>query len=111
MIAGIVPGVDIVHPLGVADEGDADRLSRARAMANYHRRPYGAVVRIEAMATKYFRTLVLGHAHEIHVMFSKVQHVDAAQPCPFSTIIVVFKPGHHDRIENGLCTIYWERAA
>jgi hypothetical protein len=111
VIRGIVPGVHIVHPLGVDGEGDDDRLSRARALARLHSHPHCAVVRIETMATKYFQELVLGHAHEIHVMRSKVQHVGAEHACPFSTVIVVFKPGHKDRIENGLCQIYWERAA
>jgi hypothetical protein len=109
MLHKIVPGIEFVHPLGVEGEGDSDRISRARAMAGHHLKPYGAVVRVEALATKYFQELALGQAHEIHVMRSKVQHVDADQPCPFATMIVVFKPGHKDRIENGLCPIYWER--
>lgn len=108
-LAYIVPGVQIVHPLGIEDETDQDRLSRARAMAGHHKRPFGAVVRIEAMTTRYWQELVLGQAHELHVMRSKVQHVEAAEPCPFGTVVVVFKPGHQDRIENGLCPIYWER--
>lgn len=108
MLGRLVPGVEIVHPLGIPDEEDRDRLSRARAMAGHHKRPFGAVVRIEAMTTKYWQELVLGHAHELHVMRSKVQHVAAPQPCPFGTVVVVFKPGHRDRIENGLCPIYWE---
>lgn len=110
VIRSIVPGVVIVHPLGIQDEGDDDRLSRARALARLHSMPHCAVVRIETMATKYFQELVLGHGHEIHVMRSKIRHVGAESTCPWSTMIVVFKPGHKDRIENGLCPIYWERA-
>lgn len=108
LLAGLVPGVEIVHPLGVADETDEDRLARARAMAGYNGRAYGAVVRLEAMATLYWRQLVLGSAHELHVMRSHIRHVEAATSCPYGTVIVVFKPGHKDRIENGLCPIYWE---
>jgi hypothetical protein len=110
LLAGIVPGVEIVHPIGAAEEFDADRLSRARAMAGYHARPFGAVVRVEALCTRYFQELVLGSAHELHIMHSKIRHVEAQAHCPFGTAIVVFKPGHSDRIENGLCPIYWERA-
>lgn len=111
LIRSLVPGVTIVHPLGVRGEGDADRLSRARAMTGLHEVPHCAVVRIEALATKYFTTIALGSAHEIHIMRSKVRHVGAESTCPWATVIVVFKPGHKDRIENGLCTIYWEKAA
>lgn len=110
-IRAIVPGVNIVIPMGIQDEGDDDRLSRARAMAGHHKAPYAAVVRVETLGTKYFQELVLGHGHEIHVMRTKIRHVDAVDDCPYSTMIVVFKPGHKDRIENGLCPIYWERAA
>lgn len=111
LIGSIVPGVTLVTPLGIQDEGDDDRLSRARALARLHERPHCAVVRVETIATKYFQELVLGHAHEIHVMRSKIRHVGADSSCPYGTMIVVFKPGHKDRIENGLCPIYWERAA
>lgn len=62
------------------------------------------------MTTKYFQNLVLGSAHEIHVMHSKTRQV-GGHKSPFGTIVVVFKPGHRDRIENGLCPIYWERTA
>lgn len=110
VIRGIVPGVTLVHPLGIQDEGDDDRLSRARALARLHSTPHCAIIRVESLSTKYFQELCLGHAHEIHVMRSKVRHVGAEQPCPYGTMIVVFKPGHKDRIENGLCPIYWERA-
>ena len=108
MLAGLVPGIEIVHPLGVAEETDEHRLSRARALAGYNLKAYGAVVRLESMATKYWRELVLGSAHELHVMRSHIRHVGAASHCPYGTVIVVFKPGHKDRIENGLCPIYWE---
>lgn len=104
----LVPGVEIVHPLGIPNEIDEDRLSRARAMAGHHKRPFAAVVRVESMCTKYFREIVIGSAHELHVMRSKTTHIGADQPNPFGTIIVVFKPGHKDRIENGLCPVYWE---
>lgn len=110
LLAALVPGVEIIHPLGVAKEGDVDRLSRARAMAGHHGRAYGAVIRIEAMCTKYFQELVIGSAHELHVMHSKTSHQGEEDSNPFGTVIVVFKPGHKDRIENGLCPIYWERA-
>lgn len=109
LLGGLVPGVEIVHPLGLPNEIDEDRLSRARAMAGHNHRNYGAVVRVESMCTKYFQELVIGSAHEIYVMRSKTSHVGRAEPSPFGTIIVVFKPGHKDRIENGLCPIYWER--
>lgn len=108
-IRRIVPGVTIVSPLGDPNEGDDDRLSRARALARLHDHPHCAVVRVEALCTKYFQDLVLGHAHEVHVMRTKIRHVDAPESTPYGTIIVVFKPGHKDRIENGLCPIYWER--
>lgn len=111
VIRAIVPGVTIVHPLGVENEGDDDRLSRARALARLHSAPHCAVIRVETISTKYFQDLVLGHAHEIHVMRSKIRHVGADASCPYGTMIVVFKSGHKDRIENGLCPIYWERAA
>jgi hypothetical protein len=109
LLRRLVPGAEIVHPLGIADETDKDRLARARAMAGHHRRAFAAVVRVEAMTTLYWQELVLGSAHELHIMRSKVQHVEAAQPCPYGTVVVLFKAGHKDRIENGLCPIYWER--
>ena len=110
LLGRIVPGVEIIHPLGIKDETDEDRLARARAMAGHNRRAYGAVIRVEAMTTKYFQELVLGVAHELHVMRSKTSHVGSEdEPNPFGTVVVVYKPGHHDRIENGLCPIYWER--
>lgn len=108
LLARLVPRVEIVHPLGLPKETDADRLSRARAMAGHHRRPFGAVVRLESMVTNYWQELVMGQAHELHIMRSHVQHVEADHACPFGTVIVVFKPGHKDRIENGLCPVYWE---
>ncbi len=109
LLARLVPWVEIVHPLGIAEETDQDRLARARAMAGANARAYGAVIRVEAMTTKYFQELVLGSAHELHIMRSKIRHIEAAADCPYGTVIVVFKPGHKDRIENGLCPIYWER--
>lgn len=109
LLARLVPGVEIIHPLGIPSETDQDRLSRARAMAGHNHRAYGAVVRVEAMTTKYFQELVLGSAHELYVMRSKTTHVGVAEPNPFGTVVVIYKPGHADRIENGLCPIYWER--
>lgn len=108
ILAGLVPGVEIVHPLGIPDEIDEDRLSRARAMAGHHKRSFAAVIRVEALCTKYFQELVIGSAHELHVMRSHTSHVGHKDHNPFGTVIVVFKPGHKDRIENGLCPIYWE---
>jgi hypothetical protein len=108
-LARLVPGIEIVHPLGIPHETDQDRLARARAMSGHHRRPFGAVIRVEALTTKYFQELVLGSAHELHVMRSKTTHVGKKEPNPFGTVIVVYKPGHKDRIENGLCPVYWER--
>lgn len=108
LLARLVPAVEIIHPLGLPTETDQDRLSRARAMAGHNGRSYGAVIRVEALTTKYFQELVLGSAHELHVMRSKTTHVGSTEPNPFGTVVVVFKPGHKDRIENGLCPVYWE---
>lgn len=42
VLARLVPGVEIIQPLGLETEFDEDRLSRARAMANAHQRIVGA---------------------------------------------------------------------
>jgi hypothetical protein len=110
-LQSLVPSTEFVLPNGQENEGDMDRLSRARAMANAFKKAYAAVIRLEALATRYFQELALNSAHELYIMHSKIRHVNATTDCPFSTCIVVFRPGHHDRIENGLCPIYWEPIA
>lgn len=111
LLERLVPRTTFIFPFGKPDETDMDRLSRARAFANALKTPHAAVVRNDSLGTRYFRELVLGSAHELHFMYTNVQHIDADQPCPYNTCIVVFKPGHADRVENGLCCVYWEPAS
>lgn len=108
LLRSLVPSTEYVLPNGIEEEGDEERLSRARGMANAFKKTYATVVRVDSLGTRYFQKIALGHAHELHIMHSKIRHVGATQGCPFSTAIVVFKPGHKDRIESGLCPIFWE---
>lgn len=108
MLRRLVPGVEIVHPLGIEDEGDKERLARARGMAGHNDKPYGAVVRVDILTTRYFQDLALNVASRIHIMRSKVQHEGAEQPCPFGTMVVVFAPRSSEIVRNGMAPIYWE---
>jgi hypothetical protein len=107
ILARLVPGAEFVHPLGIPDETDKDRLSRARGMAGHHKRPFAAVLRLDTMGTLYFKQLALGHASRVLVMHSKVRHVGADAVCPFPTMIVVFNGTNRgDRIPTA--PVEWE---
>lgn len=108
LLGRLMPGVEIVHPLGLAQEFDQDRLVRARGMAGHHKRAFGAVVRVDILTTKYFQQQALGRASSILIMRSKVQHVDAKDECPFGTMVVVFDPRTPKTLEQGKAPIYWE---
>lgn len=108
----LVPGVNFIVPnAGEQEETDEDRLRRARSYAGALRAPYAAVIRNDALGTRYFREVAIGHATELHFMYHSPRSEGRDQACPYNTVIVVFAPAdERKRLENGIGYMFFEPA-